>query len=492
MIQYAIILPLIAYLILVYLMAIYANRILSKSGNFLEEYFIGSRQMGGFVLAMTLVATYASASSFVGGPGVAYKMGLGWVLLAMIQLPAAWLSLSVLGKKYAIIARRINAVTINDILRARYDNKWVVILGSLSLVVFFIAAMVAQFVGGARLFEGMTGLSYNTGLFIFAFTVVLYTTIGGFRAVALTDAVQGVVMMIGTTALLAGVIIAGGGIPNLITALQSIDPALITPSGPNNFLSKPFILSFWILVCFGVIGIPHTAVRCFGYKDSRSMHRAIILGTFVMGYLMLGMHLCGAFGRVIVPDLTVGDKIMPALTIAVLPPVFAGIFLAGPLAAIMSTIDSQLILASATIIKDLYINYVKKENPEPNKIQRVRLLSFITTAILGLIVFGAAFNPPELIVWLNLFAFGGLQAAFLWPLILGLYWKRANAMGALAAMMTGVGTYFYFATFIKRVAGMHVIVPVLSITLTVFVIVSLLTPEPKKSTIALFWGNRCE
>ena len=149
MIQTAIITPLIVYLLLVYILAAYANRVLSKSGNFLEEYFIGSRQMGGFVLAMTLVATYASASSFIGGPGIAYKMGLGWVLLAMIQLPAAWLSLSVLGKKYAIIARRINAVTINDILRARYENKWVVIFGSFALVTFFIAAMVAQFVGGA-------------------------------------------------------------------------------------------------------------------------------------------------------------------------------------------------------------------------------------------------------------------------------------------------------------------------------------------------------
>lgn len=490
MIQPALIIPLVIYLVLVYLLAIYANRVLSKSGNFLEEYFIGSRDMGGFILAMTLVATYTSASSFVGGPGIAYNMGLGWVLLAMIQLPAAWLSLSVLGKKYAIIARRINAVTINDILRARYTNKWVVIFGTLSLVVFFIAAMVAQFVGGARLFEGMTGLSYNTGLIIFASTVVLYTTIGGFRAVALTDAVQGVVMMIGTTALLFGVVRAGGGVSHLVEALATIDPALITPAGPDNFLSKPFILSFWVLVCFGVIGIPHTAVRCFGYRDSRSMHRAIIVGTFVLGFLMLGMHLCGAFGRAIIPGLTVGDTIMPTLTLKVLSPAFAGIFLAGPLAAIMSTIDSQLILASATIVKDLYVHYVKKETTESQATQRPLLqrLSFYTTAILGLIVFGASFNPPDLIVWLNLFAFGGLQAAFLWPLVLGLYWKRANAMGALASMVVGVGSYFYFATYIKRAAGMHVIVPVLALSLVTFVLMSLLTPKPDDATLDLFWG----
>ena len=134
--------PLFLYLGLVYLMAFYSNRILSRSGNFIEEYFIGSRGMGGFVLAMTLVATYTSASSFVGGPGVAYKMGLGWILLAMVQLPTAWITLGVLGKKFAIVARRIEAVTVNDILRERYRSKPVVILASVSLIVFFIAAMV--------------------------------------------------------------------------------------------------------------------------------------------------------------------------------------------------------------------------------------------------------------------------------------------------------------------------------------------------------------
>lgn len=491
MTDHRIIIPLFLYLALVYLMAFYSNRILSRSGNFLEEYFIGSRGMGGFVLAMTLVATYTSASSFVGGPGVAYKMGLGWVLLAMIQLPTAWLTLGVLGKKFAVVARRINAVTVNDILRERYRSRAVVILGSLSLIIFFIAAMVAQFIGGARLFEGVTGLSYNTGLMIFAVTVIIYTTIGGFRAVALTDAVQGCVMMIGTLALLMGILKLGGGVSNIVNDLRSIDPALITPFGPDHFISRPFILSFWVLVCFGVIGLPHTAVRCFGYRDSRSMHSAIVLSTLVVGFLMLGMHLCGAFGRAIIPELAVGDSIMPALILKVLPPAFAGIFLAGPLAAIMSTIDSQLILASATIVKDLYLNYIDPDAAEnTRKHGRLQNLSFWSTAILGIIVFGASFNPPDLIVWINLFAFGGMQAAFLWPLVLGLYWKRANASGALASMVAGVASYFYLVIYVKRLAGMHVIVPTLAIGLAVFIGVSLMTRNPDEEIINVFWGEK--
>lgn len=492
MINYPVLLPMVIYLAIMFFLAFYSKRLLSKSENFLEEYFIGSRGMGGFVLAMTLVATYTSASSFVGGPGVAYKMGLGWVLLAMIQLPTAWLTLGVLGKKYAIVARRINAVTVNDILRERYRSRFLVIFASGSLVLFFIAAMVAQFIGGARLFEGITGLSYNTGLCIFATTVILYTAIGGFRAVTLTDTVQGIVMLIGTVALLFGILHAGGGMAATVSKLAAIDPALITPFGPGGFLAKPFILSFWVLVCFGVIGLPHSAVRCFGYRDSRSMHTAIVISTVVLGVLMLGMHLCGALGRAILPDITVGDKIMPAITLTVLHPVFAGIFLAGPLAAIMSTIDSQLILASAAIVKDLYLNYINPSAAEADGddlSKTVRRISGWSTAIIGVIVFLAALKPPDLIVWLNLFAFGGMQAAFLWPMLLGLYWKRANAAGAVASMVCGVGVYFYMVMVVKRFFGMHVIVPTLLISLAVFVCVSLSTRRPKAETLALFWGR---
>ncbi|SUX68595.1 sodium/panthothenate symporter [Citrobacter freundii] len=108
--QLEVILPLVAYLLVVFGLSVYAMRKRS-TGTFLNEYFLGSRSMGGVVLAMTLTATYISASSFIGGPGAAYKYGLGWVLLAMIQLPAVWLSLGILGKKFAILARRYNAVT---------------------------------------------------------------------------------------------------------------------------------------------------------------------------------------------------------------------------------------------------------------------------------------------------------------------------------------------------------------------------------------------
>ncbi|MDO2949733.1 sodium/pantothenate symporter [Aeromonas simiae] len=475
--------PLFIYLVLVLAVGFWASRHRS-GGDFMNEYFIGNRSMGGLVLAMTLVATYTSASSFIGGPGAAYKVGLGWVLLAMIQLPTVWLTLGVLGKKFAIIARRVNAVTINDMLWARYRSRGVVIVGSLTIVLAFIATMVVQFIGGARLLETATGLSYQQGLFLFAGCVLLYTVIGGFRAVVMTDALQGVIMVIGTAALLGGILVAGDGLPQLIHELREIDPKLVTPSGAGDMLSQPFMLSFWVLVCLGVIGLPHSAVRCFGYRDSRALHRAILIGTVVSAFLMFGMHLAGALGRAILPGMDSPDKIMPALMMQVLPPWLAGVFLAAPMAAIMSTIDSQLIQASATLVKDLWLNYVRPS--EEKMVVQVPRLSLLCTLILGTLVLIAALKPPEMIIWLNLLAFGGLQAVFLWPLVLGLYWPRANGAGALVSMMGGALCYGLLSQFKLSLWGTHAIVPSLLLGLVCFVLTSLLTPPPSAEVARLF------
>ena len=465
--------PMALYLVGVFAIAFYSGKQGQQKEGFLKEYFLGNRSMGGFVLAMTLAATYAGASSFIGGPGAAYKMGLGWVLLAMIQLPVAWLTLGVLGKKFAIESRRHNALTLNDMLYAKYKNRAVVIFASLAMLVAFFATMVVQFVGAARLLQTLAGVSYSQGLMIFAVTVGLYTCIGGFRAVVMTDTVQGVMMIIGTLALLGGIIYTGGGLGTMISKLHAIDPALITPYGPDQFLTQPFMMSFWVLVCFGVIGLPYTAVRCMSYKSSKALHSGMVISTAMVAFLMLGMHLAGALGRSIVPEMSNPDQIMPTLMMTVLPPVVAGIFLAGPMAAIMSTLDSLLIQAAATLLKDLYINYINpKAATEPNAEKKLPKLSRGITVIFLLLVLFAATNPPDMIIWLNLLSLGGTQAVFLWPLVLGLYWKKANAAGALTSMTTGLISYTLLSIIQPDMGGIHAIVPSLTLSLIGFICVS--------------------
>lgn len=455
------IIPVIVYLAISIGIALWARGRSSQSTSrgFIEEYFIGSRSMGGFVLAMTIIASYTSASSFIGGPGVAYRFGLSWVFLAMIQVPTAFLTLGILGKRFAIMARKTQSVTITDYLRARYNSDTVVILCSVALIVFFMAAMLAQFIGGARLFQTVTGYPYTVGLALFGISVVLYTAVGGFRAVVLTDAIQGIIMVVAVIVVLLAVINAGGGVAQCVSTLKAIDPGLITPTGPNNAVPQPFILSFWVLVGIGVLGLPHTAQRCMGYRDSRAMHNAMIIGTLLIGFMILAAHLAGTFGRAVFPDLPAGDLAMPTLIVRLLSPVWAGVFIAGPLAAIMSTVDSMLLLVSAAIIKDLYIQYRLGGDASRMPVATLKTTSTWITAVIGLLVFVAAIEPPDLLVWINLFAFGGLEAAFLCPIVLGLYLNSGNARGAVASIVCGVATFIALSIVKPAIGDLHAIVP---------------------------------
>ncbi len=464
--QLDIILPLVIYLIFVFALSIYAYAKRKKVNQF-TDYFIGNRTMGGFLLAMTLAATYISASSFIGGPGAAYKYGLGWVLLSMIQVPTVLLSLGILGKKFAILARKYNAITLSDMLYSHYKSKLIVCFASIALIAAFIGAMTVQFVGGARLLQSSVGIPYDIGLLIFGIGTVIYTAFGGFRASILNDAFQGLVMIIGAILLLVAIIYAGGGITNIVDRLNQIDPALLTPQGPDNFMDFPFMASFWVLVCFGVVGLPHTAVRCMAYKDSKAVHQGIIIGTAVVTIIMLTMHLSGALGRAIISDLTIPDQIVPTLIIKVLPPLAAGIFLAAPLSAIMSTINAQLLQVSSVIIKDLFLTMRPNTKFSDKMLTRI---SIIITFIFGGLLIVAAWNPPEMIIWLNLLAFGGLEAVFLWPLVLGLYWKKANSTGAFCSMFAGAISYTLLAVYNIKIYAFHPIVPSLLIGLVIFII----------------------
>lgn len=423
-----------------------------KTGSFLQNYFIGGRSMGGLVLAMTLVATYTSASSFLGGPGLAADWGLTQSWVAAIQIGTAFLTLGVLGKKMAIISRRINAVSITDYFKARYNSPAVVILCGLCLVVFFITQMVAQFIGGATLVETVTGLPYWAGLALFGVIVILYTSIGGFKAVVMTDTLQGIIMTIGTFLLLFFVIKAGGGMGEITSQLNATNPGWnLLGKGPFSeglsTLSPGYMISFWVLVGVGVLGLPQTAVRGMGFKDTQSMHRAMMYGTVVVGILMIGMHFAGALTLPLLPEegISSTDAVIPYVVMEYMPSVAAGFFLAAPLAAVMSTVSSLLILASATIIKDLYLTYIVKADDNDEKVnKKVPVYSTLITIVIGVIVFIFALSPPDIIVWINLFAMGGLEATFFWPLIGGLYWKKGNSTCCIWSIIVGVATFIFF------------------------------------------------
>ena len=425
-----------------------------------NKYFIGGRNMNGIVLAMTIMATYTSASSFISGPGAAgltYGYAQAWI--AAIQVPVTFLVLGVLGNKLALVSRRAGAVTVVGYFKARYKSDVLVIFTSLGLIAFFIAQMISQFTGGATLIASITGLDHVTSLLIFGTVVILYTAIGGFSAVVITDTIQGIVMCIGTFLFIFFVLKEGGG-------LASIDAGLAAnlPDVYDDIFSKYTpggLLSYWILVGFGTLGLPQTAVRAMGFKDTKSMHKAMWIGVLTCSFVIIGMHLAGTWAGALVDtdNLPTSDYFIPYIVQKIMPTGVAAIFLAAPMAAVMSTADSLLILATAAIVKDLWKNYVVKDDPVKKESyqKQVKLVSTILTMVLGAVVMVLTIDPPDIIFLLNMFAFGGLECTFFWPLVGGLFWKKGTKQAAVCSSIGAVATYI-FATYNIHVGGINAVV----------------------------------
>lgn len=425
-----------------------------------KKYYIGSRGMNGLVLAMTTMATYTSVSSFVSGPGAAgMTYGYPQVWVAAVQFGAVFLVMGVLGNRLAIASRKTGAVTIAGYLKARYKSDLLVIVVSLLMVAFFIAQMISQFTGGATLVESVTGLPYWVSLVIFAVVVILYTSFGGFTAVVITDTIQGLIMIVGTFLFMFFVVRAAGGLTGveagLATNLPGVYDNLTAKYAPGT------LLSFWVLVGVGTIGLPQTAVRSMGFKSTKNLKSAMVIGTVVCVVVIGGMHLAGCWAGALLDssNLPTSDYMVPMLVQQIMPVGLAGLFLAAPLAAVMSTVSSLLILASAAIIKDLYRTYVIKDNQEKiaayNK--NFSKLSLGVTLVIGVITMLLTLDPPDIIFFLNLFAMGGLECAFFWPLVGGVFCKWGTKQGAVAASLGGAVIYV-FCYYNVKVWGVNAVV----------------------------------
>ena len=455
--------PLVVFLAAALLISFLANRRAARahSGDFAKEYFIGNRALGGFVLAMTTIATYGSVSSFVGGPGQAWSIGWGWVYMAVVQVTALVLLYGIVGKRLALIARRIDAVTVIDIIRARYRSDALANVSAVVVIVFFAATMVAQFVGGAKLFEAVTGYPYLVGLALFGVAVVLFTTVGGFRGVALTDALCGIVMLVGIFVLAGGILSAGGGYENIMDTIRANHPEMLEPTSGG---AMPVSLYFtqWLLVGALTFVLPQSMVRCLGFKDTRSLGGALVVGTVIIGVMMIGVTALGVLSAgVLTGDLAdyggSVDNIIPRAIVETLPPWLAAIAIVGPIAASISTVSSLLIASSSAIVKDVFLHARASRGEKPEERAVARASRAVTLGV-GVVVFVLAVVPPDVIWKINMFAFGGLETAFFWVMVCGLFWKRASKRGALLSMAGGVVAYCACMALGVKVAGLHQIV----------------------------------
>lgn len=438
-------LPVLIFLVFALGLAIAARRRsrAAGEGGFVKEYFIGNRTLGGFVLAMTTIATYGSVSSFVGGPGQAWQTGFGWVYMAAVQVTTLFLLYGIMGKKMALVSRKLGAVTVIDVIRARFRSNALANAAALIIVLFFAATMVAQFVGGAKLFE------------------------------AVTDALCGIAMLVGIVVLAAGILIAGGGWENIMGTIRTNHPQMLEPLSGG---TMPVSLYFtqWLLVGIFTFALPQSVVRCMGYKDTKSLRGAMIGGTLIIGAMMIGVTTLGVLSAgVLTGDLaSYGgsvDNIIPRTIVETLPPWLAGVAIVGPVAASISTVSSLLIASSSAIIKDLWLHYAEDKGQQVSDAVVARSSQIITLGV-GVIVFVLAVVPPSVIWKINMFAFGGLETAFCWVLVGALFFKRANKVGAIASMVGGTAVYCLCMALGFKLFGLHQIVIGITVSLLCMVI----------------------
>lgn len=449
-------------------------------------YYLGGRSLGPWVLIFTVLASAASAGTFIGTAGLGYSQGYGWVWGAMMQVPSAILALGLVGKKYAIVARKLNLYTFTDFFKQRYENRLVTFLTAICMVIFLVAYMVAQFVGGARVLESITGINYFVLVIIFAGVVALYTAFGGFLAAAFTDMAQGIIMFLGGIALWVVVLIAVGGFSEVDAGTRALDGDLYILPGASGF-DLPMMISYAVMFGLLLAALPHVSVRAMSYRNSAALHKALWVGPVIMAVFTLGFGAMGVIGRILYPEAELADLVLPTLIIEHLPGPAAGAVLAAPLAAVMSTVDSMILVVSAALVRDLYRGFIK---PEMSDAAQSRAGAWTSLAI-GLLVLVLALRPPDFLQYIINFAIGGLEAGLFVPLILGLYWKRGNALGAIGALLGGMLYFLLASDVIPALAlGMMPVLMATVFSLLIYLIAGFVGPQPSHRVLVKFWGTQ--
>jgi sodium/pantothenate symporter len=469
------------YMAGVFLLGALSHKLL-KRGSFLKEYFLGDRQLNAWVLGLTYVATSVSAGSFLGFPSLIYQHG--WIMALWIAgyMVSGLVSKGVLAKRLNQVSRLSGAITVPDVLRDRFQSPALGLFASLFLLLFLVFNLVGQFKAGGLILQEACGGVHDTafyqtsrngvaaaltvanvwneqdatsergslygpgypdyilGVLIFAVTVVAYTTYGGFWAVTWTDVLQGIVIVVGAILLMILAMNKVGGLSAATAKLRDIDPQLIMGPGPDNFLPLGLAVSFFFMWTIGSMGQPVGMVRLMACRDTPTLRTALFMIGFYYALIYLPLVITFICARAIYPAefTSQSDRIMPVMALAVTQdmPLLGGLILAAPYAAAMSAVAGFLLLMSSSLVRDIYQRNI---NPDVSP-RMVRCVSYITTAVVGIIVTIAAFHPPRFLQYLIVFTGAGMACTYLAPTVFVLYWRKATRAGALAGLVSGFVT----------------------------------------------------
>lgn len=444
---------LVAFTLISLGLGVAANRAGGRSG-FLSRYFLGDRSLG--AVSMALTAAVMSGGTFVGFPAMVYTFG--WVVALWIAgyMVAPLTVMGVLGKRVGQLSRRTGAITLPDLFRARFDSPALGTLTSLLIIVFLSCSLVAQFKAGAVILQvvipgswsdavapaaaawGGSDPRYLVGLAVFTATVVAYTAYGGFLAAIWTDVFQSLIMAVGVAILLPLALLRAGGLGAATEkGIAVAGPGFaFGPGAGRDFLPPTLAFSFFVMWAITAIAQPATLVRLMAFRDGRTLRWAILYQSAYNALIYIPLVLIFVAARGILPGLAKPDEVMPRLVIALANPWVAGLILAAPYGAVMSTVSGALLIVASGLVRDVYTRVIRPGAGE----REVARASYAATVAVGVAVAAVAIRPPAYLQLIVVFSAAGVASAFLVPALFAAFWRGATRSGCLAAMAAGTAT----------------------------------------------------
>ena len=455
------------YLVVMILMGIYYARRAQSSE---DDYWSAGRKINSFVGGVALFAALASASSLMGAVGGGVELGLPFFMTY------AFAATAILPFTVFLISgqiRRSGVRTMPEYFKVRY-GRGVAGVAALIVVVAMTFYMVPQLTASGLIGQYILGIDYGIAVLLFGGGFTLYAALGGMWAITYTDLIQGLVITIGLAIAATAIWLYHSGPANLLSDALAVDPEIGSVTQHWMTYFGIFLAFLW----FGVIS-PSAVMRNFASKSAKVARRSAFVASifyaavFAFGFFMV---LAGA-GLGTVGSLDNTDMIFLQVIEFYLPPLLAGVLMAALISAIMSSADAMLLSISAGVSQDLFKGFIKPDAKEKTVIRLGFVVMFIAAG-LGIWI---AWDPPGLIAIMVGWVGGALLSTFGFPLVLGIWWKRANAPGALAGMLGGGATFIVLVSgdFFALVAEPIVAAP---ISLVLTVVVSLLTAPPSQET----------
>jgi len=474
-----IILAFLIYLIILIIIGIWSSR-LNKT---LDDFLIAGRKLGTWPVAISAQASDMSGWLVLALPGRAFLLGISAIWTAVSCALGTLFNWSIIAKRLRRYTEKLRAISIPDFLEERYkdDTHSIRAISTLIIAVFMVVYVSAQLVASGKILSETFGWDYHAALILGFVIITFYTLMGGFFAVAWTDVFQGMLIVIILVFLPIIGIFEMGGIGAILSKIGQININTISPTygyGGLLFILFAFASMAWF---FGYPGQPHVLTRYMAIKNEKKIWDSSLIGMVWVIISLWGAVLIGIIGLAMFEAIPDPEKVMPMLAIALLPEWLAGIVIAAIVAAIMSTADSQLLVATSSVVEDVYHKLIN-----PNAHQK-KLLLLSRSFVFLLSVIALIFAIPgedSAIYFLVAFAWGGLAASFGPIIILSLWWKRATKWGAIAGMISGMSTVIIWdrigitsgLPYELIVPGM---LPAFVISFLVIIIISIYIPSKK-------------